>query len=198
MLGDFSLHFQLVENESFDKIQTNMFLFHFFPAIQSLDALNDQIIAFVFSPNVEALHLSGGSGRNGDAEDPVKAAINLMRKLLLDAQAKFRKMVEENKALGGRLDTDLAMANQQMALLRAELSDTARRVSQLNSPPSTPSTPSHADEPASNGHGNNRQTLPNGDSLTNDSLPGEKPVEMSGTIDSSAVFHLSTQNFFCL
>jgi hypothetical protein len=52
-------------------------------------------------------------------------------------------MVEENKSLGGRLDVDLTSAHQQMALLRAELTDTNRRLSQMNSPPSTPSTPSH-------------------------------------------------------
>jgi len=52
-------------------------------------------------------------------------------------------MVEENKSLAGRLDGDLQIAHSEMALLRAELSDTNKRISQLSSPPSTPSTPNH-------------------------------------------------------
>jgi hypothetical protein len=52
-------------------------------------------------------------------------------------------MVEENKTLAVRLDGDLQMAHSEMALLRAELQDTNKRISQLNSPPSTPSTPNN-------------------------------------------------------
>lgn len=42
-------------------------------------------------------------------------------------------MVEENKALAGKLDGDLQSAHRQMALIRAELSDTNKRISQLSS-----------------------------------------------------------------
>jgi len=62
-------------------------------------------------------------------------------------------MVEENKSLSGRLDEDLQSAHRQMALLRAELSDTNKRISQLgSSSSSSTSTPSHG---VSDSMGNN-------------------------------------------
>lgn len=54
-------------------------------------------------------------------------------------------MVEENKSLAGRLDGDLQIAHSEMALLRAELNDTNKRIStalyQQSSSPPSPSTP---------------------------------------------------------
>ena len=71
-------------------------------------------------------------------------------------------MVEENKSLGGRLDVDLQSAHQQMALLRAELTDTNRRLSQMNSPPSTPSTPSHYESTGNTTGGHRESSVMNG------------------------------------
>ncbi|CAG7816091.1 unnamed protein product [Allacma fusca] len=116
---------------------------HFEKAIQSLDLLNEQIISYVFSPDAEAIHKDLDKNGGAKYSEAFKVSLALMRRLLLDAQGKFRKMVEENKALAGRLDGDLQSAHRQMALLRAELSDTNKRISQLSSPPSTPSTPNH-------------------------------------------------------
>ncbi|CAL8147946.1 unnamed protein product [Orchesella dallaii] len=119
--------------------------------IQSLDIVNEQILAFVF-PSAEsadnqnpskqstyykrAYHL-GYEAKNGEAtarqNEAIKTTLGLMRNLLLDAQGKFRKMVEENKALAGKLDGDLQSAHRQMALIRAELCDTNKRISQLSS-----------------------------------------------------------------
>ncbi|KAK8726123.1 hypothetical protein OTU49_010380 [Cherax quadricarinatus] len=77
----------------------------------------------------------------------------LMRRLLVDAQSKFRKMVEDNKQLASRIDGDLQTAHQEVNLLRQELADTNRRITQLQvhnhhdhdgcSPdsPTTPTTP---------------------------------------------------------
>ncbi|XP_070169200.1 kazrin isoform X6 [Polyergus mexicanus] len=47
----------------------------------------------------------------------------LMRRILADAQAKFRVMVEENAATGARLDGELERARGECATLRSELRD---------------------------------------------------------------------------
>ncbi|XP_061941213.1 kazrin isoform X12 [Apis cerana] len=47
----------------------------------------------------------------------------LMRRILADAQAKFRVMVEENAATGARLDGELERARGECATLRGELRD---------------------------------------------------------------------------
>ncbi|XP_076390611.1 liprin protein kazrin isoform X8 [Megachile rotundata] len=47
----------------------------------------------------------------------------LMRRILADAQAKFRVMVEENAATGARLDGELERARGECAVLRGELRD---------------------------------------------------------------------------
>lgn len=84
-------------------------------------------------------------------------------------------MVEENKALGGRLDGDLQSAHHQMALLRAELTDTNKRLSLLGTPPSTPSTPSHG-----HGVGAAAGTGPTGTSETVLSATGPTAAIMNG------------------
>ncbi|XP_022246500.1 kazrin-like isoform X2 [Limulus polyphemus] len=55
----------------------------------------------------------------------------LMRRLLVDAQAKFRKMMEDNKDLASRIDGDINNAHQEVSLLRAELADTNKRISEI-------------------------------------------------------------------
>ncbi|WAR15658.1 KAZRN-like protein [Mya arenaria] len=56
----------------------------------------------------------------------------LIRKLLHDAQAKFRKMVEDNKQLAAKIDGSINAANQEVSALRAELEDTNKRLSELS------------------------------------------------------------------
>ncbi|KAK8726116.1 hypothetical protein OTU49_010380, partial [Cherax quadricarinatus] len=118
-------------------------------AIQSLDSLNDQIVEFIFSGSDFDDH-NGGSPKQREA---LKSSMALMRRLLVDAQSKFRKMVEDNKQLASRIDGDLQTAHQEVNLLRQELADTNRRITQLQvhnhhdhdgcSPdsPTTPTTP---------------------------------------------------------
>jgi hypothetical protein len=50
--------------------------------------------------------------------------------LFLCLQAKFRRMVEENKELAARIDGDIQQAQEEVALLRGELADTSRRLDQ--------------------------------------------------------------------
>ena len=56
----------------------------------------------------------------------------LIRRLLQDAQSKFRKMVEENKQLALRIDGSIQSASQEVHALRAELADTNKRLSQIS------------------------------------------------------------------
>lgn len=46
------------------------------------------------------------------------------------SQAKFRRMVEENKELAARIDGDIQQAQEEVAVLRGELADTSRRLDQ--------------------------------------------------------------------
>lgn len=50
--------------------------------------------------------------------------------MILCLQAKFRRMVEENKELAARIDGDIQQAQEEVALLRGELADTSRRLDQ--------------------------------------------------------------------
>lgn len=50
--------------------------------------------------------------------------------MVLYLQAKFRRMVEENKELAARIDGDIQQAQEEVALLRGELADTSRRLDQ--------------------------------------------------------------------
>lgn len=86
-------------------------------AIQSLDSLNDQIVQFIFSPNSyepvtssvrsqDTICHDTAAGWN-QQRDNLKSSMALMRRLLLDAQAKFRKMMEENKTIASRIERDV-------------------------------------------------------------------------------------------
>ncbi|KAG8190014.1 hypothetical protein JTE90_000111 [Oedothorax gibbosus] len=98
--------------------------------IQSLDSLNEQI-AQVFLSSQSDGHLN---------EDPTVAArwshdcrysMVLMRRLLIDAQGKFRQMMSDNKALASRIDQDIQYAHVQVSALRAELADTNQRIKDI-------------------------------------------------------------------
>ncbi|XP_070206857.1 kazrin-like isoform X2 [Littorina saxatilis] len=64
--------------------------------------------------------------------DNLHTSIVLIRRLLQDAQGKFRKMVEENKQLAIRIDGSIQTANQEVHALREELADTNKRLSQIS------------------------------------------------------------------
>ncbi|XP_071494307.1 kazrin-like [Diadema antillarum] len=113
------------------------------PAIQSLDSLNDQIVQFIFTPKSAECDVSGGGG--GDnlkplERDSLKSNLALMRRLLVDAQAKFHRMMDDNKKLAAKIDTSLQNANQEVDALREELADTNKRLSQMSTD-SAPATP---------------------------------------------------------
>ncbi|CAN7937519.1 unnamed protein product, partial [Ixodes hexagonus] len=84
---------------------------------------------------------AGGWGRH--EQEALQSSMALMRKLLVDAQAKFRNMMEDNKALASRIDGDLhqrhsktmahvtKQAHQEVSQLRAELQDTNSRIANM-------------------------------------------------------------------
>lgn len=83
-----------------------------------------------------------GGGRAGEAtrtllgggheqQVALQSSMALMRRLLVDAQAKFRNMMDDNKALASRIDGDLQQAHQEVSQLRAELQDTNSRISSM-------------------------------------------------------------------
>ncbi|XP_059475337.1 kazrin isoform X2 [Neocloeon triangulifer] len=61
----------------------------------------------------------------------------LMRRLLEDAQAKFRRMVDENKTLASRIDGTLQATQQDANVVRADLADANRRLEDLAVAPSS-------------------------------------------------------------
>jgi hypothetical protein len=63
--------------------------------------------------------------------ESMRNSMLLMRRLLLDAQGKFRKMVDDNKRLSARIDTSIVKANQEVNILRVELAETNRRLNEL-------------------------------------------------------------------
>ncbi|XP_068983018.1 kazrin isoform X2 [Bombus flavifrons] len=79
-------------------------------------------------PFEEALNTLNRLNKEGEAlalEDDLTThpTLALMRRILADAQAKFRVMVEENAATGARLDGELERARGECATLRGELRD---------------------------------------------------------------------------
>ncbi|XP_076330128.1 kazrin-like isoform X2 [Tachypleus tridentatus] len=107
-------------------------------AIQSLDCLNDQIVQFIFSPKAAELEFDSykcddpeTTARCQQQRETLKSSMALMRHLLVDAQAKFRKMMENNKTLASRLDCDIQNAHQEVSILRAELADTNKKIAEI-------------------------------------------------------------------
>ncbi|KAG7196437.1 hypothetical protein KM043_018538 [Ampulex compressa] len=79
-------------------------------------------------PFEEALRTLNRLNKEGEAlalQDDLTThpTLALMRRILADAQAKFRVMVEENAATGARLDGELERARGECATLRGELRD---------------------------------------------------------------------------
>uniref|UniRef100_A0A674EKJ8 Kazrin, periplakin interacting protein b n=1 Tax=Salmo trutta TaxID=8032 RepID=A0A674EKJ8_SALTR len=104
--------------------------------VQSLNSLNDQIVHFMVTR-------PGTLSREDEAfmpgeRDTLKKSMALMRHLLMDAQGKILKMMEDNKQLAQRIDGAIQSASQEVTNLRSELSATSRRLAELgaSSPPS--------------------------------------------------------------
>uniref|UniRef100_A0A8C7PT69 Kazrin, periplakin interacting protein b n=1 Tax=Oncorhynchus mykiss TaxID=8022 RepID=A0A8C7PT69_ONCMY len=98
-------------------------------AVQSLNSLNDQIAHFMMTR-------PGTLSREDEAfmpeeRDTLKDSMALMRHLLLDAQGKILKMMEDNKQLAQRIDGAIQSASQEVTNLRSELSATSRRLAEL-------------------------------------------------------------------
>ncbi|XP_033122438.1 kazrin-like isoform X2 [Anneissia japonica] len=97
-------------------------------AIQSLDTLNDQIVQFIFSPKLSE---NDTSISHPPERDSLKSNLALMRRLLVDAQSKFRKVMDENKRLTARIDHSQQSANQEVNALKSELAERDRRLTEI-------------------------------------------------------------------
>ncbi|XP_056896124.1 kazrin-like isoform X2 [Takifugu flavidus] len=100
--------------------------------VQSLNSLNDQIASFMVT----------GPAPVKEEEEEVRTfcppeketlqkSMTLMRHLLVDAQAKIVKMMDDNKQLAQRIDGAIQSASQEVTNLRSELSATSRRLAEL-------------------------------------------------------------------
>ncbi|XP_044204811.1 kazrin, periplakin interacting protein b isoform X2 [Thunnus albacares] len=103
--------------------------------VQSLNSLNDQIAQFMVTrpcnlPDEDETFIPG-------ERDTLRKSMTLMRHLLMDAQGKILKMMEDNKQLAQRIDGAIQSASQEVTNLRSELSATSRRLAELgaSSPP---------------------------------------------------------------
>lgn len=65
-------------------------------------------------------------------QDTLKSSMVLIRRLLHDAQSKFRKMVEDNKKLAARIDGSINAASQEVNTLRVELLDTNKKLTEIS------------------------------------------------------------------
>ncbi|XP_076863454.1 kazrin, periplakin interacting protein b isoform X5 [Brachyhypopomus gauderio] len=103
--------------------------------VQSLNSLNDQIAHFMVT-RPKALNHEENAFLPSE-RDTLSQSMALMRHLLLDAQGKILKMMEDNKQLAQRIDGAIQSASQEVTNLRSELSATSRRLAELGacSPP---------------------------------------------------------------
>ncbi|KAG7472839.1 hypothetical protein MATL_G00113200 [Megalops atlanticus] len=97
--------------------------------VQSLNSLNDQIAHFMVS-RPKALDDEDDAFLPGEKET-LKKSMTLMRHLLMDAQAKILKMMDDNKQLAHRIDGAIQSASQEVTNLRSELTATSRRLAEL-------------------------------------------------------------------
>lgn len=95
----------------------------------------------------------------------------LMKRLLIDAQAKFRRMVDENKQLASRIDGEIQSAQDQVNNLRDELTETNKRLDE---------------------HINNRpDAKPSSSEMTNNTgplNPSDSPLKTNSTSSSSSSY----------
>ncbi|XP_077571577.1 kazrin-A [Stigmatopora nigra] len=97
--------------------------------VQSLNSLNDQIASFIVTPpksREQEEHTYCPPEK-----ETLQKSMTLMRHLLVDAQAKIVKMMDDNKQLAQRIDGAIQSASQEVTNLRSELSATSRRLNEL-------------------------------------------------------------------
>nr|XP_019944450.1 PREDICTED: kazrin isoform X6 [Paralichthys olivaceus] len=97
--------------------------------VQSLNSLNDQIASFMV-PGPKPLEQEKHTFVPPEKET-LQKSMTLMRHLLVDAQAKILKMMDDNKQLAQRIDGAIQSASQEVTNLRSELSATSRRLAEL-------------------------------------------------------------------
>ncbi|XP_055040874.1 kazrin, periplakin interacting protein b isoform X7 [Misgurnus anguillicaudatus] len=97
--------------------------------VQSLNSLNDQIAHFMVNRPNAMSHEEDTFLPN--ERDTLKQSMALMRHLLMDAQGKILKMMEDNKQLAQRIDGAIQSASQEVTNLRSELTATSRRLAEL-------------------------------------------------------------------
>ncbi|XP_059188575.1 kazrin-A isoform X2 [Centropristis striata] len=95
--------------------------------VQSLNSLNDQI-ANIMVTGPKPLEQEQPVFTE---KEPLQKSMTLMRHLLVDAQAKILKMMDDNKQLAQRIDGAIQSASQEVTNLRSELSATSRRLAEL-------------------------------------------------------------------
>ncbi|XP_038061602.1 kazrin-like [Patiria miniata] len=97
-------------------------------AIESLDFLNDQIVQFMFTPKSSECDVSSPVSESVQlpARDSLKANLALMRRLLIDAQMKYRQVVDENSRLATCKETDTS--EQLPNVVVTQLTDTNKRL----------------------------------------------------------------------
>ncbi|XP_023697306.1 kazrin-A isoform X3 [Paramormyrops kingsleyae] len=120
----------------------------FTPSVQSLNSLNDQIAHFMVN-GPKALDNEDDAFLPSEKET-LKKSMTLMRHLLMDAQAKILKMMDDNKQLAQRIDGAIQSASQEVTNLRSELSSTSRRLAELgaNDPPMAENAQHNHHEPS--------------------------------------------------
>ncbi|XP_023130127.2 kazrin-A isoform X3 [Amphiprion ocellaris] len=105
--------------------------------VQSLNSLNDQIANFMVT-GPKPLEQEEPPFPPPEKETMQKS-MTLMRHLLVDAQAKILKMMDDNKQLAQRIDGAIQSASQEVTNLRSELSATSRRLAELGATDSSSS-----------------------------------------------------------
>uniref|UniRef100_A0A4W6G5Q3 Kazrin, periplakin interacting protein a n=1 Tax=Lates calcarifer TaxID=8187 RepID=A0A4W6G5Q3_LATCA len=106
-------------------------------AVQSLNSLNDQIANFMVT-GPKSLEQEEPAFPPPEKET-LQKSMTLMRHLLVDAQAKILKMMDDNKQLAQRIDGAIQSASQEVTNLRSELSATSRRLAELGATDSSAS-----------------------------------------------------------
>ncbi|XP_018544480.1 kazrin-A isoform X3 [Lates calcarifer] len=105
--------------------------------VQSLNSLNDQIANFMVT-GPKSLEQEEPAFPPPEKET-LQKSMTLMRHLLVDAQAKILKMMDDNKQLAQRIDGAIQSASQEVTNLRSELSATSRRLAELGATDSSAS-----------------------------------------------------------
>uniref|UniRef100_A0A3Q1IPP5 SAM domain-containing protein n=1 Tax=Anabas testudineus TaxID=64144 RepID=A0A3Q1IPP5_ANATE len=105
--------------------------------VQSLNSLNDQIASFMVT-GPKSLEQEEHVFIPPEKET-LQKSMTLMRHLLVDAQAKILKMMDDNKQLAQRIDGAIQSASQEVTNLRSELSATSRRLAELGATDSSAS-----------------------------------------------------------